>query len=117
MEREYKEITTPISGVKIKLKSWLTGREQRAIRAVLLEGVSFAPTENDPTKPTTSYELSAKALDNMQDTKLTTVVVSVNDKTDNILDLLLELHHADYEFVVGEVNKITDSFDEDSKKK
>lgn len=118
MERETKEIVTPLGQNKIVIKAWLTGRERRAIRSVLLEGVSFSATSNEEENATPDYNFQGSALDKMQDKALETVVVSVDGKTENVLDILLdELKEQDFEFVLAEIDKVTGGLSEEDKKK
>lgn len=117
MEREYNELITPVSGQKVKVKAWLTGRERREIRSSLLDGVKFSPQVNGDAPVSSDYQINASSIDKMQDIALKTIVVAVDDSTENILDRILDMRDEDYEFIVKEVEKVTNGLDEQSKKK
>lgn len=120
MERETKEITTPIGNNKVVLKAWLTGRERREIRSVLLDNVNFsagskgADQEGD-LQP--DYEIKGSILEEAQNKAMETVVISIDGVAENIVDTLLDMRDTDFEFVSEEINKITGDTDEESKKK
>ena len=121
-ERETISIATPIEKHVVILKAWLTGREQRQIRSVLFEGVKFSassPTEEKEEESSVSsdFSIDGSTIGKQQDIKINTIIVSINDKTDNILDLVLDMHGTDTEFIIKEVEKISNSLDESTKKK
>jgi hypothetical protein len=101
MERENIERLTPVEKHKCILKAWLTGREKRAISEVLLKGANFLSDEG--TKPTFSGELINKA----QDIAITTVLVSIDGKTEDILNIVLDMRGEDFDFIVEEISKVT----------
>jgi len=115
-EREHIDFVTPEDKHKVIIKAWLTARERRSIRSVLLDGIKFSVKEGEES-PISDYNLEGSSLDKMQDIALTTVVISVNEKTDNILDTILEMKEVDFDFIIKEIDKITGSLDEDTKKK
>lgn len=115
-EREYKEIVTPIDGHKLKIKAWLTGRERREIRSVLLSGVSFSATD-DAENPVPDYKFDGKSLDIMQDKSIENIVVEVNGKTENVLNDILDMKEKDYEFVIKEIDKVTSGINPEEEKK
>ena len=115
MEREKREVVTPVGKVKVILKAWLTGRERREIRSVLLEEVKFGQTSEGETTP--EYNIQGSVLDKAQDKSFETVIISIGEKTDNIVDTVLDMRDEDFDFITKEIDKITASIDEESKKK
>ena len=116
-ERENKEIVTPIGQHKIKIKTWLTARERRDIRSVLLENVQFAMKEGEEN-PVSDYKLSANSLNQMQDKTLQTMIIDINGSTETILDTVLDMKEKDYDFIISEIDKITnDKIEAETKKK
>ncbi len=103
MNRETKEIITPIGKKKVVLKAWLTGREKRHLRNVLLQDVKFSVEKGD-TK--TEGINTAEAIQRAEDEAIKTIVVSIEEKTDKILDTILDMRDKDSDFVITEVNKI-----------
>lgn len=113
MERETTSFKTPVSQQEVVIKSWLTGREKRKIQEVYLNEMSFKGGED------ASYDLRGELVNKAQDVAIQTVVVSVDGKAENILDILLDMRGQDFDFVVEQINKITasSSLTEEAKKK
>lgn len=101
MERETKTVVTPIGKQKIVLKAWITGREKRELRNVFLAKVKIAGgvAETDVNSVDVINAAENKAID--------TVVVSIDGDSKNLLDKILDMRSQDYNFVIGEINKIT----------
>ena len=119
-ERETKEIVTPIGAIKVVLKSWLTGRESREIRSVLLDNVDFSAVPKDANQESDlvpDYKIKGSVLEEAQDKAFETVIVSVDGKTEKVADIVLDMRDEDFDFVVKEIDKITGSIDEETKKK
>lgn len=127
-ERETITKTTPIDSYEVVLKSWLTGREQRQIRSVLLEGVKFSASpetekeneeedQKDKSSFSSDFSIDGSSIDKQQDAKIKAIVVSVDGQTDNVLDKILDMHSKDMDFIINEIEKISDSLDETTKKK
>lgn len=109
MNRETKIIETPIGKHKIEIKTYLTGREKRAITNVYLEsGIEVSPDSESVKGITPEF------IDKAQDLAWNTIVCSIDGNAENIVNTILDMRIEDYEFVVSEVNKITtgSSFEE-----
>lgn len=107
--RELITIKTPIGGVDVVLKAWLTGREKRDINSVLFQDTEF----NDG-----KYSISGSKLTAVKDAAIRNVVVSVNGVTEDILNILLDMRSEDYDFIVNKVDELTsEKKDEELKKK
>ena len=115
MDRETKEIVTPIGKAKVVLKAWLTGRERREIRTVLLQEVKFERTGESDIAP--EYSIQGSVLNKAQDKAFESVVVSVNGSTEKIIDTILDMRDEDFDFVVKEIDMVTGGIDEEGKKK
>lgn len=115
-ERETKTITTP-GGHTVELKSYITGREQRAINDVFLSGAKLGVTGGEAQVQGMELSLMSKA----EDMTLKTVVISLDGHKDgdsvdngeggtrifNLLDELLDLPGKDFTFVVEAINEVT----------
>lgn len=108
MERETKEITTP-GGHVVKLNTWLTGREKRELSSAFLQKVSVG---QDGIQ---DIELTGEIINKVQDLTLENVVVSVDGAVEDIVNKVLDMKSEDYDFIIAEMNKITNK-DEDVKK-
>ena len=108
MDRETKEFITPVAKQKVIIKAWLTGREKRELRDIMLKGVNFSVKgDSFETDETDAGEAIKKA----EDKAITTVVVSIDGKKEGILNAILDMKGDDYDFVLNEVDKVTKSKD------
>lgn len=116
-QRETKSVVTPVGKDTVVLNSWITGREKRAISQVYLDGASFdaSVTDKDGGLKTTVFK--GDLVNKAQDASILAVVVSINDKKEDIVNTLLDMRAEDYEFVINEINKITSPKDEEELKK
>lgn len=103
-----KKIITPVEKIEVELKSFITGRDKRMIRNVYLKNTQF---EVEGMKTKNSKVDMEKITNGAEDTALSIVVISVNGKKEKILDTLLAMRSKDFDFVVKEVNKITQDDD------
>jgi len=110
MERETREIETPIGKHKVVLKTYLTGREQRAIEAIYLGTVKYE-LETQTVRPsftgTTAQEAENEAIRQQ--------IVSVDGKADDVLNTVLDMHADDFQFVKEQLRIV--SVGPDGKKK
>lgn len=122
MERETKEIVTPVSNQKVVIKEWLTGRERRAIRSVFLKDMDISLSELEGAEGaeniTRGSNVKANVLEEAENAAIENIVVSVDDKTENVLDTILDMREEDFDFVIKQINAIRESEeDEETKKK
>lgn len=97
-ERETRELTTP-NGHKVVIKTYLTARELRAVEAVYATGASISPDRPVTVEGSVMYKA--------QDELLKQALVSVNGVSENCSEKLLDLRKSDFDFVLGEVDKIS----------
>ena len=100
-ERETKTFETP-DGVKVEVKTYLTGREMRAIKDTFLRHMKIKG-EGDKS----SFEgLQGSVTSEAEDKTIETSVVSVNGSKEGILNTILDLPAKEYNFIVKELNKL-----------
>ena len=104
MEREFKELKLPVSGIKIKLKKWITGRESQSLEEELMNEMKLTPVGKKYTLEPISGAFAIKR----QKKAVEIVVEMLGDSPDKIYDRLLDLRKKDFDFVVSEVSKIVD---------
>jgi hypothetical protein len=96
------DIITPINKVKVSLKEWITGRDeveiQRPITAIKLQIGEAGHSMGEIN--------AGEASEKSKNIAIEKVVISVNGKTEGILDAILDMHKQDYQFVISEVDKI-----------
>jgi len=95
---ETKEIITPIQKHKVVLKSFITGRDVKAINSALFDGTDISNIGSS---------IGGEQLTRMNDKSLLVVVTEVDGKSDDILNLIEDMHSVDYNFVLEEVQKVT----------
>lgn len=91
--------TTPVGGHKVVLKTSITGRDRRNIQNVML-GKAKMNTSNAE-----NLDIDGSVLAEVQDKTVETYLISVDGKTEGLLDLVLDMDSRDYEFVLAKVNE------------
>lgn len=95
-----KEITTT-SGVKVTLLDWITGREYQQINAPMFAQMKMKPSQNGMETSTITMDVATL----MDNEAIRTIVKSVDGKTDNILDAVLDLRIDDFNEVMVNVRE------------
>lgn len=105
-QRETKEIITP-SGVIVKIKSYLTAREVNAIKELVFKNVHYKIVDGKPVDQ--EVDIPGSYLLEQEKKALEICLVAVGEKTNNLLEILLDLKPPDYDVVVAAVNEMTSS--------
>lgn len=109
MERETKSFTTP-KGKTVVMYTYLTGRERRELQNIFLKDVEVsigdAPQFNN---------FKATAVTEAQNFMLSTLIRSLDSNAEDCLNRVLDLPSSEYEFILAEVNKISEAWDEKKK--
>jgi len=117
MDRETTTIKTP-SGASIKIKTYITGRESEQIQDILYKSMNLSAIANESNREANLNLNNGSFITEQTHKTIELMVVSVDDKTDKILDTILDMKQKDYLFVISEIEKITkDTQDADVKKK
>lgn len=103
MEREQREIVTPIQKKKIKMYAYLTGRELEYVQEPLFQAmqVKSATVGKD-------VELGGLDINKMRESShrlIEKYIISVDGNKDKVLDQVLDMRHEDYQSVLDELNK------------
>lgn len=96
--REQIELTTPLTGKKVVIRGYITGRIKQEIQNVYLSTATF----DDKGKA----QLNGSTVNTATNKALELIVLSVDGKTDGVLDAVLDLPEQDFDYVKGEVDKI-----------
>lgn len=97
-------IETPLEKHKVELKKSLTGRDRRAIQSVYYEDLDIEVNQQAPEMKGIKGTVVNKA----QDRTFETVVISIDGSKENIVDKILDMRDDDFDFIVKEINKITE---------
>lgn len=104
MERETKKIILPVTQKEVTLYTYITGGEKRQINEILTSGLSA--DLNGQAKGEIPLSVVYKA----NDKALELLVTSLTPKEIN------DLPSTDFDFVIAEVNKVTNGVDYSEKK-
>lgn len=100
--RELKKIKTK-SGVEVEIKTYITLGEAREIQAVFMENVEIGIDEAGKPKMT---GMKGSVANKAQDKAIEVLVASVNGKTENVLQGILDLPDEDGKEILNELDKI-----------
>jgi hypothetical protein len=103
-ERETKTVTTP-NGHTVVLRTYLTGKESSALKAIMFSELKINPSDAASGKVALG-DMSATFLVSQEAKALEFLVVSVDGDTAAPVEKLGDLPEADYNAVVAEVQKI-----------
>jgi|GEM_PF-1452445 len=93
MERETKTLKCP-SGKEVAIKTYLTGRESRAVR--------YATVKSEINVK----DITEQDYFSVEDAMIAKSVVSYDGKAENIAERLQDENGDDYSFVIGEITKL-----------
>jgi hypothetical protein len=102
MPRETRKFKTS-GGVEFEIKTYLTFGESREIQKVYLDGVNVSVNVEGETKVP---ELNAGSTMVAQNKALELIVVSINGKTENIFQTIMDLPKQDGDELLVEIDKI-----------
>ena len=94
----------PISKTKVVLKEWLTGREYEAVQKSIYEAVK---TQADPQTGIKMSEVDMTKLAELNHNGIKAYVVSVGEKKEDLLNVILDLQQQDYQAVVDKINELS----------
>jgi len=105
MERETKEIETPVQKKKVVLYTYLTGREFEYAQAPLFEAMAMRP--DAASKDVKFGSINVAKVQEATHRLIEKHVVSIDGKKENILDGILDMHNDDYQFVVESLQELS----------
>ena len=99
-DREIKEIITPVDKHKVIIKTYLTGREYREIENVFLRQAKVN------TSGEQSSEIDGSIIRVAEDKLIEQSIISIDGKTENILNLVLDFKNVDFSYLIKELNEM-----------
>ena len=120
MERETKIIITPVGKHRIEVKSYLIGREKRALTSVYLRGNLSYNIEDKDVKG-----IQGNIVEEAENLAWRTIIVSIDGIKENdvvegkpfsTVEAILNMRAEDYSFIVKEVNSAIQDKDYEEKK-
>ncbi len=112
MDRETKTIETPAGKHKVEIKTYLIGREKRALTNIYLSKDMSVNTED---KQITGFA-NRNIIEEAENLALQTMIVSIDGKHDgddvegikfSLIDCVLDMRSEDYDFIVNAINDVT----------
>ncbi len=97
-----KTIKTPVDGIEVLIKCWVTGKEKREIESPMTDVKLRINTMGQGGADINVGEARQKVIEN----SIKTVVLSVNGTKENIVGLIDGLKSPDYDFVLGEIDQV-----------
>jgi hypothetical protein len=104
MERETKTITTP-GGRTVVLRSYLTGREENELKGILYADLKMNADDLQSGKMSIT-DIPASFVVKQEEKAIELLVVSVDGKSENAAQAVLDLPSSDYASIVDEINKL-----------
>lgn len=92
---------TTTSGVVAKIKTDITGREKRAIDSVVISANSFSVGQDGKQE----LNLGGEVLQKYNDEMVKQLVIAVADKSEAVLDMILDLSAKDSAEIFSEVQR------------
>ena len=111
--RETRILETPMKKQEVIVNTYLTGREQRQLRDIMLKDFTFSGGEKAEAQG-----FKGSLVEKVEDLTIDLLVVSVggvkgSEKTNALLDMQAE----DYNFIMTELDKIKGTGDDSDEKK
>lgn len=102
MQDRYREFITK-SGLKIVLLDWINAREFQQINRAMFSQMKLKPMANGTVETGTITADLAQDLDNEA---IKVIVKSIDGKSENVLDLILDLPVYEYNEIIAEVKEV-----------
>ena len=106
MQRETIKLTTP-EGKELVVKTYMNARERNAIKSAFLEGIMIDPNEIAKKEAGVMKEVDASIMLKAEGRMFEQLIVSYAGSSENISERIGEASPKEYDFVVDELNKIT----------
>jgi hypothetical protein len=100
--QERVELTTPVTGTKVVLRGYITGRIKQEVTDLLLSDAEFTTDAEGKSSPVRFTNSSITKANNRA---IELIVLEVGERSD-VLDAVLDLPEADYEAVKAKVDEI-----------
>jgi hypothetical protein len=103
MERQTKQVTLPVTKQMVEIKEWITGRESEMIFSATAKHYKMKPDSYGAGAPS---EIDGTIVLEMYHKYIEAYVISIDKKTENLLDIALDLPSADYDFLIKEIDSL-----------
>jgi hypothetical protein len=104
--RTTKTITLPKTNTEVVVYDYITGGEKRKMNEKLLSNSSI-----DTSTSSIKGDIPMSVVSEVNDLALSFLIKSINGNTENILKTVEDLISTDYDYLIAEINKITNTTD------
>lgn len=104
MQSPTQKIKTPIAGVEVEIKDWITGAEAEYIEQAIMAGVDVSPDIANKGGAKIG-KFNVESIVEQTHREIEKFVVSVDGKTEDIRSVITELPESDYQFVKNEISE------------
>ena len=115
MDRETKQIETPVGKQKVVIKTYLTGRERREINAPFLSHAEISADAVAGATPSIKG-IKGSIIAEVQNITFNLIVVEIDGNKENIADRILDMREEDFNYIVSEIDNITKDGDFEKKR-
>ena len=116
MARETRFFKTPVDGIDIEIKTYITGREYEEIEDILYKGIKLSAIADKGSQAAKVGMDDGSFIKEQKHKAIELMIVSVKGETENVLDKVLDMEKDDYLFVIDEIEKVTGDTEEVKKK-
>lgn len=103
------KINLPVSNTEVELKPYITARDKRAIRDILIGSAQLSPTGMGVTA------VNPAVVNQAEDKMFELIVVSIAGVVENKLEKIMNLQGTDYDFLLKKVNEISEGLNTEKK--
>lgn len=104
MSRDTTTITTPHNPVEVVLNTYITGREFEYVQEPLMKAMDI---KAGATGVAQLGSIDISKVHESTHRLIEKMVVSVGGKTENVIDIVLDMPQTDYQFVIDKINELT----------
>ena len=103
MERPTKQVVLPVTKQVVEIKEWITGRESELIFSATAKHYKMKPDSYGTGAPS---EIDGTIVLEMYHKYIEAYVVSIDKKSENLLEIALDLPSTDYDFLIKEIDSL-----------
>ena len=107
MTRETRELKTPVDEVKIEIKTYITGREYEEIEDIIYSEIKVSAAVDKGSQSAEAGMKDGSFMKKQTHKAIELLITSVNEKSEGVLEAVLDLKKEDYLFVISEIEKVT----------
>lgn len=104
MDRETMSLETPVKKSQVVYYTYLTGREYEYIQTPLFQAMPMTPSAGGDVK---MGQVDVTKIQESTHRLLEKLVKSIDNKTEGLVDVVLDMPQKDYQFVIDALNALS----------